>query len=83
MKWFFSFLVWLLPFASSIEAKDFIAPSKERFLLFYSPYFVELLQVMYGAEGVISQGGTPSIEDLFIGVDLEGKDILDLGSGLG
>lgn len=80
MRLFILLLTLLLPY-SPIKADPL--PSKEPFLLFYSPYFLELLQIMYGADGVISQGGIDSIDDLFSGIELDQKKVLDLGCGLG
>ena len=71
----------LILYTIPLRAND--VPSKERFLLFYSPYFLELLQIAYGSTGMISQGGIESVDKMFSGIDLEGKSILDIGSGLG
>lgn len=49
----------------------------------YSPHFLRFIQLAYGTEGIISQGGFDSIDIMFSGIDLNGKTILDVGSGFG
>jgi 2-polyprenyl-3-methyl-5-hydroxy-6-metoxy-1,4-benzoquinol methylase len=48
----------------------------------YSPEFVNILENVYGG-GFLSQGGTHSLDQMFDGIELEGKNILDIGCGLG
>lgn len=48
----------------------------------YDTDFIALVEMIYG-EGILSQGGIESIDEIFSGADLNGKKILDLGSGLG
>lgn len=57
--------------------------SKKRLSNLYSPLFLRLLQIIYGSENIISQGGIESIDVMFSGIDLNGKKILDIGSGFG
>lgn len=59
-------------------------PSKmERLSNLYSPVFIDACQIIYGSKGIISQGGIQSVDDMFSGVALEGKKILDAGCGVG
>jgi len=44
--------------------------------------YCRMLEDVYGI-GLMSEGGTKAIDDLFIDISLEGKKVLDLGSGLG
>jgi len=48
----------------------------------YSQVFVDLVEFVYG-EGFLSQGGEESVDFMLEGIDLDGKKILDIGSGLG
>lgn len=48
----------------------------------YDEAFIELVEMVYG-EGLLSQGGINSIDEMFYGINLEGLKLLDLGSGLG
>lgn len=48
----------------------------------YESDFIELIEMIYG-EGLLSQGGLDSIDEMFSGMDLNGLKLLDLGSGLG
>lgn len=48
----------------------------------YDEDFIELIEMVYG-NGYLSQGGKESVDQMFYGIDLNGKEILDLGSGLG
>lgn len=48
----------------------------------YSKDFTDLIELVYGQE-LLSQGGSDSIDLMFAGQDLEGKKLLDVGSGLG
>lgn len=56
---------------------------KENLSNLYSPRFLRLIQIIYGTEGIISQGGVDALETMFSGIDLYGKKILDVGSGFG
>lgn len=53
------------------------SPSQE-----YEDDFVALIEMVYG-EGLLSQGGISSIDEMFEGIDLDGLKLLDLGCGLG
>lgn len=48
----------------------------------YNRGFVSLVETVYG-ENYLSQGGKDSTLDMFVGVDLENKKLLSIGSGLG
>lgn len=48
----------------------------------YDNDFISLLEMVYG-EGLLSQWGINSIDQMFEGIDLKGLKLLDLGSGLG
>lgn len=48
----------------------------------YEDEFISLIEMVYG-EGLLSQGGVESINEMFQGIDLDGLKVLDLGSGLG
>ncbi|MBI3236809.1 MAG: methyltransferase domain-containing protein [Chlamydiales bacterium] len=48
----------------------------------YHEDFIELVEMIYG-EGFLSQGGENFVEQIVEGVDLSGKTVLDIGSGLG
>src|SRR5690348_5420085 len=48
----------------------------------YSKEFTDLIELIYGSE-FLSQGGKESIDIMFEGQILEGKKLLDIGSGLG
>lgn len=48
----------------------------------YSKEFTDLVEYVYGTE-LLSQGGTESIDLMIEGLDLDGKKLLDIGSGLG
>lgn len=48
----------------------------------YAKAFTDLIELVYGPE-LLSQGGTQSIDLLFEGQELNGKKVLDIGSGLG
>jgi phosphoethanolamine N-methyltransferase len=48
----------------------------------YEDDFIALVEMIYG-EGLLSQGGINSIDEMFHGINLDGLKLLDLGSGLG
>lgn len=48
----------------------------------YSKEFTNLLEIAYGSD-FLSQGEYESVDYMFEGLDLEGKKLLDIGSGLG
>lgn len=48
----------------------------------YDETFIALVEMIYG-EGLLSQGGEQSIQDMFSGYNLEGMKALDIGCGLG
>ncbi len=49
----------------------------------YSPQFLHLLQIAFGTNEILSQGGYESVDIMFDSVALSGKKALDLGSGFG
>jgi phosphoethanolamine N-methyltransferase len=58
-------------------------PNKDRLSNLYSFHHLRLIQISFGSEGIISQGGLPSVDYLFKGIYLDGKKILDVGCGFG
>jgi cyclopropane fatty-acyl-phospholipid synthase-like methyltransferase len=48
----------------------------------YTKDFVDLIELIYG-EGFLELGGNESIDIMFQGIELDGKKMLDIGSGLG
>ena len=48
----------------------------------YSKQYCDSLELAYGY-GMLSEGGEEVIESMVAGLDLDGKSILDFGSGLG
>lgn len=48
----------------------------------YSPEYLGMLEAAYG-ENMMSEGSDEAIGNMFVGVDLSNKEILDIGSGLG
>jgi len=48
----------------------------------YNREIVAIIELIYG-QNMLSQGGTAKIEEMFSGIDLNGKKALDIGSGLG
>jgi len=48
----------------------------------YHIEFIELVELIYG-KGFLSQGGPASVKRMVQNVDLNGKKVLDIGSGLG
>lgn len=57
--------------------------STERLSNNYSPQFLRLLQIAFGSDEILSQGGTECIDIMFASVDLNNKKVLDIGSGFG
>lgn len=55
----------------------------ERLSNLYSPVFIDACQVIYGSKGIISQGGIQSVINMFKGIPLDGKKVLDAGCGVG
>lgn len=75
MKKFLSSLAFTLLFlASSTHSHDLDAE--------YAKEFTDIVELVYGTE-FLSQGGTDSVDMMFEEVDIAGKKILDVGSGLG
>lgn len=68
------FLLILLGFSVCINANQLDSE--------YSQEFTDLIELVYGSE-LLSQGGNESIEQMFSEVELNGKKLLDIGSGLG
>jgi len=74
------FLIFFtFPFFCSLKGNNM---SKNECNLGYSKDFVELIEMVYG-EGFLSQGGPEAIDYMVKGTDLNGKKVLDIGSGLG
>lgn len=48
----------------------------------YDARFTEALQFMWG-KGFLSPGGPPEVEEMLAGQNVDGKIVLDIGSGLG
>jgi hypothetical protein len=48
----------------------------------YAKDFTDALQFMWG-EGFLSPGGPEEVAEMVAGIDLGGRRILDIGSGLG
>ena len=48
----------------------------------YAKDFTDALQFMWG-EGFLSPGGPEEVAEMVAGIDLSGKRVLDIGSGLG
>lgn len=48
----------------------------------YGPEYCHSLEAVYG-KGMMSEGGTEGIDEMFEGLDIHGKKALDIGSGLG
>lgn len=74
--------------SSCISSKVEVAPnaeilSREKLSNLYTPRSLYLLQIMMGTEGIISQGGIDSTDRMFSNIELNGKNILDVGSGFG
>jgi ubiquinone/menaquinone biosynthesis C-methylase UbiE len=65
------------------ETKKPAPSSKDRLPNLYSYHHLRLMQISFGTEGIISQGGLPSVDYLFKGINLDGKKILDVGCGFG
>lgn len=48
----------------------------------YDENFVAILETMWG-EGFLSSGGTEAVKNIFAGIELNNKKILDIGCGIG
>lgn len=48
----------------------------------YSAEYCLLLEIAYG-KGMMSEGGSQAIENMFAGIELKNKRMLDIGFGLG
>jgi phosphoethanolamine N-methyltransferase len=48
----------------------------------YDQTFIDLVELVYG-KGFLSQGGRTSVEEMIEGLELDRKNLLDIGSGLG
>jgi hypothetical protein len=48
----------------------------------YAKDFTDALQFMWG-DGFLSPGGPEEVAEMLAGIDLSGKRVLDIGSGLG
>ncbi|KAF3361797.1 Methyltransferase domain protein [Chlamydiales bacterium STE3] len=74
---FLQFLVYVHLLSNEIIDKPASQYSQE-----YDNDFVELVEMVYG-DGLLSQGGMESIDEMFHGINLNDLKVLDLGSGLG
>ncbi len=73
----FAFL-WLTPIYPQQQTL-----SRDKLSNNYAPYFLRLLQIIYGDERILSQGGAESVDLMFAPVHLSNQKILDVGSGFG
>ena len=48
----------------------------------YSEAYCTLLELAYG-KGYMSEGGAQAVDELFTGINISGKKVLDIGAGLG
>jgi len=71
------------PFSTTMSQLKKEPPSKKRLSNLYSPYFLRLIQIVYGTDDILSQGGVESVEVMFSGIDLSKKKLLEVGSGFG
>jgi phosphoethanolamine N-methyltransferase len=65
-----------------LSASCCMGTTEEGALTGYTQEAADLLEFVYG-DGMLEMGGTKSIDDMFRGIDLDGKYILDIGSGSG
>jgi 2-polyprenyl-3-methyl-5-hydroxy-6-metoxy-1,4-benzoquinol methylase len=56
--------------------------SKQDIIDEYTPAYCRWLQLAYG-QGLLSEGGFEAMDDMFTGMDLSGKRLLEVGCGLG
>lgn len=49
----------------------------------YSPHSLHLIGLVYGTENILSEGGCESVDQMFKGIDLSEKLVLDVGCGFG
>ena len=80
-KFHLKFLTFFLVIAACSYAESTF--SKTRLSNYYSPHFLRLSQIVFGTDEIISQGGYESVEIMFREFDLNGKKVLDIGSGFG
>ena len=57
-------------------------PHTQKMIEEYTPEYCHFLEATYG-EGMMSEGGLDAIDDMFSGLDLADKQVLDIGFGLG
>lgn len=67
---------------SSREAREVNLKAQEEVVAEYPADYCFELEAAYGP-GMMSEGGAEAIDRLFDGIDLTGKQILDIGSGMG
>lgn len=56
--------------------------AKDAALSGYTQEAVDLVEFLYG-DGMLEIGGTESIDDMFAGINLANKKVLDIGAGIG
>ncbi len=80
------FLIWILFFSQAhlfaLQDDTVEQKTKEAASQGYHIEFIELVELIYG-KGFLSQGGEASVKRMVANVDLNGKKVLDIGSGLG
>lgn len=78
-------LISLLLFASSIYTQQIPEQffSTEKLSNHYSPQFLRILQIVFGTDELLSEGGYDSVDHMFASIDLSHKKVLDVGCGFG
>lgn len=72
---------WVVPICAQFVPDKTLSATK--LSNHYSPQFLRLLQIAYGNEEIISQGGYESVDILFANIDFHNQKVLDIGSGFG
>lgn len=73
--------ILIILFTGALHSQD--VPSKNRLANHYRPEFLRVLQIAFGSEEILSQGGIESVDIMFKSFDFNNKKILDIGSGFG
>lgn len=80
------YLVWVLLFSQALlfggQDDHLEKITKDAATQGYHIEFIELVEMVYG-KGFLSQGGEASVKRMVQNIDLSGKEVLDIGSGLG